>query len=120
MEPDVFVGRERPLKLGSNNTNDISKHRDEDETSVKGKDETCTTGSPYGPLKSIQSSELGIGSLTVPPITEEEEVETVENYIEGKPSAVEEFSAKPAFISHCRRSESDKVQKEWSRRPGRC
>lgn len=63
MEPNVFVCRECPAELGSNNTNNVSKHGKENETSVKGKDETCTTGGPNGPCQSIQSSKLGVDCL---------------------------------------------------------
>jgi hypothetical protein len=36
----------------------------------------------------------------VPTVTEEKEVETVKDHIEGKPSSCEEFPTKPAF-THC-------------------
>lgn len=63
MKPDILVGREQPLNLGPNHTNDISKHRDENKAAVKGKNETCSTRSPDRPRQSIQGSEFGVGCL---------------------------------------------------------
>jgi hypothetical protein len=47
MEPDVFLGREQPHKLGTNDTNDIAKHREKD-TAVVGKNEASPAKSPDG------------------------------------------------------------------------
>jgi hypothetical protein len=46
MEPDVFIGREQPGELGTNDTDDIAEHWEEDETSVVGENETGSTGCP--------------------------------------------------------------------------
>jgi hypothetical protein len=83
VEPDVFIGREQPLQLGPEYAKNISKHWEEDQTTVEGKNETCTTGDPHGPSQTIESSELFVVSLTVPPITKEEEVKTIEDNVEG-------------------------------------
>jgi len=58
MEPDVFIGREQPRKLGTNNTNDVAKHREEDETTIVGENEASTTRSPDGEPETIQSGEF--------------------------------------------------------------
>lgn len=111
VEPDVLVGREQPLNLGSDDTNDIPKHGKENKTSVEGKNETCTTGGPYGPRQSIESSKLRVGCLSVPPITKEEKVETIEDNVEGKPSSGEEFPLYPTF-THWKRSEIESDDKK--------
>jgi hypothetical protein len=46
MEPDVFIGREQPGELGTNDTDDVAKHWEEDETSVVGENKTSPTGCP--------------------------------------------------------------------------
>jgi hypothetical protein len=46
MEPDIFIGREQPGELGTNDTDDVAKHRKEDETTVVGENKTSPTGSP--------------------------------------------------------------------------
>src|ERR1700733_10850215 len=63
VEPDVLVGREQPSKLGSNDTDYVSQHGDEDHPSVKSKYETRSTGTPYRELETIEGSQLLIGCL---------------------------------------------------------
>jgi hypothetical protein len=46
VEPDIFVGREEPGNLGSNDTNNVAQHWKEDETAIVRKNQTCTTRSP--------------------------------------------------------------------------
>jgi hypothetical protein len=60
MEPDVFIGREQPRKFWTDNTNDVAKHREEDETTVVGENEASTARGPDGELETIQSSELRV------------------------------------------------------------
>jgi hypothetical protein len=74
MEPDVFIGREQPRKLGTNDTNNIAKHRKKDETAVVGENEASTARSPDGELETIQSGEFLVYCLTVPTVAKEEEV----------------------------------------------
>lgn len=83
MEPDVFVGREEPSELGTEDTDDISKHWDEDQTSIESQDKTGTTRDPDGESKSVQTCQPGIGELTVPSITKKEEMEAVEDDVES-------------------------------------
>lgn len=96
MEPDVFIGREQPRKPGTNDTNDIAKHREEDETTVVGENEASTARSPNGELETIQSGEFRVCGLrrrglmgldvresagvylTVPAVSKEEEVRSIE------------------------------------------
>lgn len=60
MEPDVFIGREQPRKFWTDNTNDVAKHREEDETTVVGENEASTARGPDGELETIQSSEFRV------------------------------------------------------------
>jgi hypothetical protein len=55
VEPDVFVCGEKPGNLWSNNTDDVSQHRNEDETAVQGQDEAGTTRRPDGPSEGVQT-----------------------------------------------------------------
>lgn len=63
VEPDVLVGREQPSKLGSNDTDYVSQHGDEDHPSVKSKYKSRSTGTPYRELETIEGSQLLIGCL---------------------------------------------------------
>jgi hypothetical protein len=63
MEPDVFIGREQPGKLGANDADDVAKHGKEDETTVVSKTKTGPTGCPNGELETIQSVEFLVGFL---------------------------------------------------------
>jgi hypothetical protein len=47
MEPDVFISRDQPRKLGTNDTNGIAKHREKD-TAVVGENEATPAKSPDG------------------------------------------------------------------------
>lgn len=46
MEPYVFIGREEPCNLGSNNTNDVAQHGKKNETTIIRKNEASTTRRP--------------------------------------------------------------------------
>lgn len=46
VEPDIFVGREEPGNLGSNDTNNVPQQWKKDESAIVGKNQTCTTRSP--------------------------------------------------------------------------
>jgi len=83
MEPDVFVGGEEPSELGTDDTDDVSEHWNEDQTSIEGQDKTCTTRGPDGESKCVETCEPGIGELTVPSITKPEEMEAVEDDVES-------------------------------------
>jgi len=63
MEPDILVCREEPLKPGPNDTNDVTEHRNEDKTAIKGEDETSTTGSPHGECQTVEGSEFRVCCL---------------------------------------------------------
>jgi len=64
MEPNVFVGGEQPGELGANDTDDIAKHWEEDETSRIGEYETGPTRSPDGEREPIQNVEFLVRFLT--------------------------------------------------------
>jgi hypothetical protein len=83
MEPDVFVGGEEPSELGTDDTDDISKHWNEDQTAIEGEGKTCTTRDPDGETKGVETCEPDIGELTVPSITKEEEMKAVEDDVES-------------------------------------
>lgn len=55
MEPDVFIRREQPCQLGTNDADDIAEHGEEEKAAIEGEDQACTTGTPDGPGKTIQS-----------------------------------------------------------------
>jgi hypothetical protein len=82
MEPNVFIGGEQPAELGTNDTDDIAKHRKENETSGVGKNETRPTRRPDGELEAIQNVEFLVRCLQVPPQNEEEELGAVKEDIE--------------------------------------
>jgi hypothetical protein len=63
MEPYVLVGGEKPSELWSDYTNDVSQHRDEDETTVIGEDEASASRSPDGELQGVEARECDIGCL---------------------------------------------------------
>jgi hypothetical protein len=83
MEPDVFVSGEEPSELRTDDTDDISKHRDEDQTSIESQDKTGTPRGPNGESKSVQTCQPLIGELTVPSITKPEEMEAIEDDVES-------------------------------------
>jgi hypothetical protein len=63
MEPDVLVGGKEPRKLGSDNTDDVTQHWDEDHTAIKSEYKTCSTGTPYRVREAVQSGQFTIGFL---------------------------------------------------------
>ena len=63
VEPDVLVRGEQPCKLGSNDTDYVSQHGDEDHASIKSKYESCSTRTPYGELETVEGSQFLIGFL---------------------------------------------------------
>jgi hypothetical protein len=54
VEPNVFVCREEPLQLRTDNADDVSKHGNEDQTAVEGKDETSASGRPDGESEAVE------------------------------------------------------------------
>ena len=65
MEPDVFIGGEQPSEFWTNDTDDVAKHREENETSIVGENKTGPTRRPDGELETIQSGEFLVRFLTV-------------------------------------------------------
>ena len=53
MKPDVLVGGKEPGKLGSNDTDDVAQHRDEDHCTVKGQDKSGTARGPDGEPEAV-------------------------------------------------------------------
>ena len=58
VEPDIFIGREQPRELGSNNTDDVTKHWNEDKTTIIRENETSPTRCPDRELETIQNVEF--------------------------------------------------------------
>lgn len=102
VEPDVLVCREEPCELGSDDTDDVAEHGDEDEETIKGEDKTSAARSPHGELEPVQRGELcvrclqsdcehgckderKVTHLAVPSIGEQEEVGAIEQEIEREP-----------------------------------
>lgn len=54
VEPDVFVGRECPGELGTNDTDKVAQHREKDKTTIVSQDETSTARAPDGEGKTVQ------------------------------------------------------------------
>jgi len=100
MEPDVLIGREEPTQFRTDEANDVAQHRDEDQAPIEGEGKTGATRSPDRPLKGVEAGKSGIGCLRVPTICEEEEMQAVEDDVEGKSLWGEELSLKPRFLSH--------------------
>jgi hypothetical protein len=40
VEPDILIGGEEPSQVGTNKSNDVAKHREENEATVVGENET--------------------------------------------------------------------------------
>jgi hypothetical protein len=97
VEPDVLISREEPLHLGSDNSNDVPQHREENETAIERKNETSTTRGPDGKLETVESGKLLVGKLGIPAVGEEEEMKTIKDDIEGEFPWDQEFAMKPAF-----------------------
>lgn len=97
VKPDIFVGREGPGKFGADETNDVTEHREKDETSIVCKHKTGATGCPDGPCQGVKTSQFLIRGLAVPTITKPEEVRAVEEDVEDQSSGNKELSMKPAF-----------------------
>lgn len=97
VEPDILVGGEGPCELGTDNSNDIAQHGNEDKTSIEGKDETSTTGRPDGEFQSVKTSQLDIGRLTVPAVGKQSKVGAVKKNVKGKPPWDKELAMKPGF-----------------------
>lgn len=64
MEPNVFIGREQPGELGTDDTDDIAKHRKENETSGIGENEPGPTRRPDREFEAIQNVEFLVRCLT--------------------------------------------------------
>jgi hypothetical protein len=97
MEPNILVGREEPCQLWSDDANDVAEHWDEDQATIESEDETGPTGGPDGPLEGVESGKSLAHELTVPPIPEKEEVEAVEDDVEGESPWNEELPMEPVF-----------------------
>lgn len=103
MEPYVLIGGEKPGELGSDYTNDVSQHRDEDEAAVIGEDEACASRCPDGDFQGVEARKSCVGCLwkatvschppawqrlqmtahlRIPSIGEEEDVGTVKEDVE--------------------------------------
>jgi hypothetical protein len=44
VEPNIFIGREQPSQPWADDADDIAEHWDQNETTIKGQNQTCTTG----------------------------------------------------------------------------
>jgi len=103
VEPDVLIGGEKPGELWSDYANDVSQHRNEDEATIVGKDESCASRGPNGDLQGVEARKCRVGCLwkatvscclpawqreeivahlRIPSIREEEEVGTVKEDVE--------------------------------------
>ena len=65
VEPDVLIGREGPGELGTDDTNDVSQHREEDKTTIVCKNQASTSRGPNGEPEGVQASQSQIRSLGV-------------------------------------------------------
>lgn len=63
VEPDIFVRREEPGELGSNDAQNVAQHREQDESTVQCQYQSSPTGDPNGPLESVEPGKLDIGGL---------------------------------------------------------
>ena len=63
MEPYVLVGWKEPCQFRTDDTNNVTEHGQEDETTVEGQDKTGTARRPDGPSKAIQRSQLLVSLL---------------------------------------------------------
>ena len=82
MEPLAFVQRQ-PSYFGTYDSQDISAHGEEDQEDVDAEAEAGAAGEPDGEVQVVERGELGVGGLEVPAVGEEEEVEAVEEGVEG-------------------------------------
>lgn len=78
VEPDILICWEEPCQLGPDNSDDISKHWDENQAAVVSQNETSTTGSPDRPLQCVEASQLLISCLTPPSVGKETDMRTIE------------------------------------------
>ena len=63
VEPDIFIGGKQPSKLGSDNTDNIAQHGDEDQTTIESKYKTSATRCPNGKFQGVETSQLDVGCL---------------------------------------------------------
>ena len=63
VEPNVFIDREQPCKLGADDSNDVAQHWDKDKAAIKGKNETSTTRNPDGESQGVECSQARISYL---------------------------------------------------------
>ena len=63
VEPDVFVGGEEPGELGTDDTDDVAQHGEQNEAAIEGEDETGATGYPDGVFEGVQASKTSISEL---------------------------------------------------------
>lgn len=55
MEPYVFIGGEEPGEVRANDTNDVTKHGEEYQTTVVGKNEASSTRRPHRPFERVET-----------------------------------------------------------------
>lgn len=65
VEPDGLVERQKP-DLGSDPSQNVPAHRENDTHGVHTQHQTRTTGHPHGELQRIEGSETVIGLLLIP------------------------------------------------------
>ncbi len=63
MEPDILISGEEPSQARSDDTNDVTEHREEDQATVESQDETSAAGYPNGPFEGVKSGQPCIGCL---------------------------------------------------------
>lgn len=95
VEPDVFVGREEPCQLGTDDFDDVAEHGHENHETVIGQDETSATGAPDGKGEGVETGQTVVGLLRVPPITKDSELGAIPQNIENESPWLEELGFKP-------------------------
>jgi hypothetical protein len=63
VEPDVLVGGEGPGQLGTDDTDNVSQHREQDKASIVRKDQTGTSRGPDREPKSVKACQSRVGCL---------------------------------------------------------
>ena len=63
VEPDVLVCGEEAGQFGAEEGDEVAKHGEEEECSVKDEDDGCASGDPDGPSEGVERGESGIGDL---------------------------------------------------------
>lgn len=63
VEPDVFVCGESPCQFGTNNSDDIPEHGEQNEATIIRKYKTSTTRNPDGVFQRVQTRKFLVDSL---------------------------------------------------------